>query len=1089
MAIRDESLGDLSLNNDIRPEIGINNSQDNVSLGDNNTQLFAAVGDGDTTTGRSMSEMGGEALAAAFFPDTIADGAIGKSITFNGSNERIQRTMNGGNRNISTISMWFKFTDEDNTANVEFFSWGDGSGSDRFYCGVVKNTGVLFISEFNGSVYRFQRESRAGLLEPDNWYHLVISVDTTRAIAFERGNIYINGQLIKEWETTTDFPSDHNSDLGRAGVLSIGWDQNLGSRYSDFILGDFKYCEGRAFTAYEFGEYKNEIWVPKKFDLNENNDTIVTSNLLINLDANDKNSFNGGTTWSDLTSNGNDGSINSSNVKFIDNNQFRYFDFSGTAYIDLNHSLAINLNTTYEFWIRTTSSVAGRMLGNSTTVGSGTTFTHNFEVDTSGEVTIQTQDNWYSAGAATGAEEKTGGLVLNDGLWNHIVIRKTNGLYQIFKNGTQIDPDDSFTTRQQTSTFVAEAGIVLMAQRRTYGYYPGQLAEFRMYDAALTDDEIAANYNATKDRYKYGHYGLWLQLSNQSEGSYVNDSSLKQYLDATNNTSYSGSGTTWSDLSGNGNHASLGSAVSYSSTDNGQFTFNSNSSAYIDLGSVSGVTDSITMEGWWKVNPFTGSTAYQSLATYQDDGYVYIFMTGDGAVRVNYEYSGTASNLYSTTTGYDDGNWHHIAHVITPRWHALYVDGKLENEATNVLHSSINTTNGYSLIGAYDSNTVGGFAPQYLLSGAVAKYRVYNRALTAKEVQQNYLVDIATYKPLNIADFGGRQLFTSYNMDSTNTTFDEPNKSYNQISTLAPNSVYFSESEGNLRFTRNSTGYYSSVTTMPVTSGKWYCEFEYISSSYYPSARVGPGLLADIDYHNSYLGTSSDSWAWGSSGAIYHSNANIAPSSVTATTGDIIGFAIDLDNHRWFISKNGSWLYSHDPATPSTGIDISGFRDYYVAFWGYTTSDSGQFNFGAKGFDYTVPTGYNSMSTNNLPALTIDPGAATPDKPTNYFDTAVYNGNDNNATNAFTFSGWDFKPDLLIVKNMDSGGENWATVDSVRGGGKIMYPNLDLPESTASYFTLRDNGFNVSTNNNNLSNYDYIAYGWKAAGDANTYNI
>ena len=57
MAIK--SSGQLSLNDDIRPEIDIDVNQTDVSLGDNNTEAFATVADGSTTTGRSMSEMYG----------------------------------------------------------------------------------------------------------------------------------------------------------------------------------------------------------------------------------------------------------------------------------------------------------------------------------------------------------------------------------------------------------------------------------------------------------------------------------------------------------------------------------------------------------------------------------------------------------------------------------------------------------------------------------------------------------------------------------------------------------------------------------------------------------------------------------------------------------------------------------------------------------------------------------------------------------------------------------------------------------------------------------------------------------------------
>ena len=79
-----------------------------------------------------------------------------------------------------------------------------------------------------------------------------------------------------------------------------------------------------------------------------------------------------------------------------------------------------------------------------------------------------------------------------------------------------------------------------------------------LYNAKLTQDQIKQNYDALKHLYNP-------QL--------VTDGMLLR-LDANNSSSYSGSGATWSDISGNGNHMSLKFSPTYVSSTISYFDFN-----------------------------------------------------------------------------------------------------------------------------------------------------------------------------------------------------------------------------------------------------------------------------------------------------------------------------------------------------------------------------------------------------------------------------------------------------------------------------------------------------------------------------------
>ena len=69
-------------------------------------------------------------------------------------------------------------------------------------------------------------------------------------------------------------------------------------------------------------------------------------------------------------------------------------------------------------------------------------------------------------------------------------------------------------------------------------------------------------------------------------------------LDAGNANSYPGSGTTWSDLSGTGNNATLVNGPTYSSTDGGSIVFDGTNDYVAET---SGLSDSF-LQGDWSIS-------------------------------------------------------------------------------------------------------------------------------------------------------------------------------------------------------------------------------------------------------------------------------------------------------------------------------------------------------------------------------------------------------------------------------------------------------------------------------------------------------
>ena len=204
------------------------------------------------------------------------------------------------------------------------------------------------------------------------------------------------------------------------------------------------------------------------------------------------------------------------------------------------------------------------------------------------------------------------------------------------------------------------------------------------------------------------------------------------HLDAGNTSSYTGSGTSWNDISGNGNSVTLPGvlASTFTSTNGGSFLFGQSSSQSIVDNSLTNfgfASNAITVEVWYKR---VVTTDFQFW--FSDNTANYRFGTNSSG---NYFWNmGSRNDRQNNSFSLPTGVWKHIVFTggleggtIVTR---LYVDGAFvfsQNEG----YSSLRSMTGL-LIGAGEITTV------YLLKGNLAVVRVYQKALSANEVLQNF---------------------------------------------------------------------------------------------------------------------------------------------------------------------------------------------------------------------------------------------------------------------------------------------------------------------------------------------------------------
>ena len=249
-----------------------------------------------------------------------------------------------------------------------------------------------------------------------------------------------------------------------------------------------------------------------------------------------------------------------------------------------------------------------------------------------------------------------------------------------------------------------------------------------------------------------------------SAGPDIIEDGLVLALDAADRNSYPGSGTTWTDLSGNGYNGIIqGSRVSYSSAEKAfEFTETTDTTAngiYIqNLNYVTGSSDAIsnlTIESWIKCNSGTTShTNDQRIILSFDRSAVFRFAIssdigagapGKPSFMDASGSSGIGDDVATSFTGdLRDDSWHQVSVTFSTSALKYYIDGALVHTTTGSFNPISNQSTGetprYGWIGnGSEAETAGGtIDPPSLWYGFISKINYYYKTLSDDEIQQNY---------------------------------------------------------------------------------------------------------------------------------------------------------------------------------------------------------------------------------------------------------------------------------------------------------------------------------------------------------------
>jgi hypothetical protein len=201
-------------------------------------------------------------------------------------------------------------------------------------------------------------------------------------------------------------------------------------------------------------------------------------------------------------------------------------------------------------------------------------------------------------------------------------------------------------------------------------------------------------------------------------------------LDAGDRKSYSGSGTTWTDRSGNGYNATLTNGPTFNSANGGSINFDG-SNDYTSFSVTK--TAECTFAVWAKSNEtYTGALNDMLFNAGSSGRGPDLYFSGSKIVWNTWD---GANNPFCTMPSLVvDGNFHYYVVVCdaSAEEATLYIDGEEYGTAdhTSAKHQARLTEN--------TNLYVGGDAGNYIWKGNIAAFKMYNRAFTVSEILQNY---------------------------------------------------------------------------------------------------------------------------------------------------------------------------------------------------------------------------------------------------------------------------------------------------------------------------------------------------------------
>jgi hypothetical protein len=328
-------------------------------------------------------------------------------------------------------------------------------------------------------------------------------------------------------------------------------------------------------------------------------------------------------------------------------------------------------------------------------------------------------------------DDTTGSIIKANSGWIHVIAtRKSSTGSKLYVNGvlkasntSTLDPtyDSIYQTPSMGALYVLNSigGVV---NNSVFSPVGTKIDGLSVWKKELTQSEVTELYNSGNGKQ------LTVATPIVTNGLVLN-------LDASRTSSYPNAGTTWYDISGNGNNGTMTNGPLFGTASGGQITFDGIND-YVDCGlSNISLPTNITLSAWINQSTLSG---YKNIITKEDStgtGLDYGLTTSPNGNLYFWFHNGSYK-IHETSTGVinSTNKWYNVVSVFDDVNNIvkMYVNGV-------EIYNQSETT---SLLAHVNSKLFIGWRNSFLngqsFYGNIANTQIYNRALSQSEITQNY---------------------------------------------------------------------------------------------------------------------------------------------------------------------------------------------------------------------------------------------------------------------------------------------------------------------------------------------------------------